>query len=269
MEDKMNFLVLLLILISCTSFAEAQHKDEGILLVAHKNTPLADYKTICEKKNYLCFPQAFSSLIKKQTPHFDFLIENFDLDDKDYVTQFSKKLSLSLKEDDLTLEQIKNLILATEKIAQNNGPKLSGELKNLKKIYEVLSRLADETSDKMIFVAGKNVANNLHNRLLLDPYLNDLKHSELDYTSITQNGEKKYFLNGDCDHPRYTEFVSQLDLQVIPHFSEGCNLSQKYDWGTDLMADHFKANKNKYLIGLATVATIFFLQSYELSSGNE
>lgn len=265
----MKLLVLLLVLIGCTSFAGTQLKDEGILLVAHKNTPLEDYKTICAKKKYLCFPQAFSSLIKKQTPHFDFLIENFDLDNKDYVTQFSKKLVLSLKENDLTLEQIKNLILATEKIVQNKDPKLSKDLKRLKKIYEVLGQLTDEISDKMIFVAGKNVANNLRNRLLLDPYLNDLKHFELDYTSITENGEKKFFLNGDCDHPRYTEFVSQLDLQVIPHFSEGCNLSQKYDWGTDLMADHFKEHKNKYLLGLATVATIFFLKSYEISSGSE
>lgn len=260
----MKFLVLLLVLISSTSFA-----DQGILLVAHKNTPPDDYKTICTKKNYLCFPQAFRSLIKKQTPHFEFLIENFDLDNKDYVTQFSKKLSLSLKEDDLTLEQIKNLILATEKIAQNKDSKLSDNLKRLKKIYEVLSQLTDETSDKMIFVADKNVANNLRNRLLLDPYLNDLKHFELDYASVTENGTKKFFLNGDCDRPRYTEFVSQLDLQVIPHFSEGCNLSQKYDWGTDLMAGHFKENKNKYLIGLATIATVFFLKSYELSIGNE
>ena len=260
----MKLLVLLLVLISCTSFA-----SEGILLVAHKNTPFEDYKTICAKNKYLCFPQAFTSLSKKQTPHFDLLIENFDLDDKDYVTQFSKKLLLSLKEDDLTLEQIKNLILATEKIVQHKETQLSNELKKLKKIYEALGKMADENSDKMIFVAGKTVANNLRNRLLLDPYLNDLKHSELDYISITQNGEKKYFLNGDCDHPRYTEFVSQLDLQVIPHFSEGCNLSQKYNWGADLMTDHFKENKNKYLIGLATVATIFFLKSYELSSGDE
>lgn len=265
----MKFLIILLVLISCTSFAGARPYDQGILLVAHKNTLLEDYKTICAKKNYLCFPQAFSLLIKKQTPHFDFLIENFDLDNKDYVTQFSKKLFLSLKEDDLTLEQIKNLILATEKIAQNKDAKIFNDLKSLKKIYEVLNQLTDEISDKMIFVAGKNVANNLRNRLLLDPYLNGLKHFELDYASITENGEKKFFLNGDCDRPRYTEFVSQLDLQVIPHFSEGCSLSQKYDWGTDLIADHFKENKNKYLIGLATVATIFFLKSYELSIGNE
>lgn len=255
----MKILVILLVLINCTSFA-----SKGILLVAHKNTPLEDYKKICAKNNYLCFPQAFTSITKRQTTHFDFLIETFDLDNKDYVTQFSKRLSQSLKEDDLTLDQIKNLILATEKIAQNKD--LS---KKLKKIYEVLLQLPNEAADKMIFVGGKTVANNLRNRLLLDPYLNDLKHYEFDYTSITQNGEKKYFLNGDCDHPRYTEFVSQLDLQVIPHFSEGCNLSQKYDWGSDLMEDHFKENKNKYLIGLTTVAAIFFLKSYEFSIGSE
>ena len=261
----MKFLFLLLVLISCTSFA-----GEGIVLVAHKNTPLEDYKKICAKNNYLCFPKAFTTLTKKQTPHFDFLVENFDLDNKDYVAQFSKKLTLSLKEDDLTLEQIKNLILATEKIALNKDAKLSDELKKLKKIYDVFGKLTDEDSDKMIFVAGKNVANNLRNRLLLDPYLNELKHVEIDYVSITQNDEKKFFLNGDCDHPRYTEFVSQLDLQVLPHFSEGgCNLSQKYNWGTDLMADHFKEHKNKYLIGLAAAATIFFLKSYEISSGSE
>lgn len=259
----MKILVLWLVLISCTSFA-----NEGILLVAHKNTPLENYKTICAKNGYLCFPQAFASVTKFQTPHFDFLIENFDLDNKNYVTQFSPKLSLSLKEDDLTLDQLKNLILATEKLSHNNT-KLSEQLKKLKKIYEVLGKLTDETSDKVIYIAGKSVANNLRNRVLLDPYLNDLKHYELDYTSISQNGDKKYFLNGDCDFPRYTEFVSQLDLQVIPHFSEGCNLNQKYSWGKDLMNDHFKENKNKYLLGLVTVATIFFLKSYELSSGSE
>lgn len=260
----MKILVLFLIMISCMSFA-----GEGILLVAHKNTSLEDYKKICAKNNYLCFPKAFTAVTSRRSLHFDFLIENFDLDNKDYVTQFPKTLSLSLKEDDLSLEQIKNLILATEKLAQHKEPNLFVPLKKLKKIFDILGKINDEDSDKIIFIAGKTVANNLRNRLLLDPYLNDLKHYELDYTSVSQNGEKKYFLNGECDRPRYTEFVSQLDLQVIPHFAEGCNLTQRYNWGTDLMTDHFKENKNKYLLGLAAVATIFFLKSYEISSASE
>lgn len=264
----MKILILFLVLVSCTSFA-----SEGILLVANKNTSAEDYKKICEKNNYLCFPQAFALLTKKQTPLFDSLIESFDLDNKDYVTQFSKKLSLSLKEDDLNLEQIKNLILAAEKLSQSTSqskdPKLFDAVKKLKKMSTVLNNLVETPSDKMLFVAGKAIPNSLANRLALDAYLNDLKHTEVDYISTSQDGVKKYFLNGDCDHPRYTEFVSQLDLQVIPHFSEGCNLSQKYDWGKDLMASHFSENKNKYLIGLATVATIFFLKTYDVSTGGE
>lgn len=260
----MKLFTLFLILISCTSFA-----SNGIILVAHKNTPLEDYKKICAKNNYLCFPQAFSLINKKQSLHFDSLIESFDLDNKDYVTQFSKKLSLSLKEDDLTLDQIKNLILAAEKLSQSKDPKLSEAVKKLKRIHVLLNNLPDETTDKMIFIAGKGVANTLNRRLMLDPILNDLKHNEVDYVSFTQNEEKKYFLNGDCDFPRYTEMISQLDLQVIPHFAEGCNLNQKYTWGKDLMSSHLSENKNKYLLGLATIATIFFLKSYEISNGSE
>ena len=129
----MKILILFLVLMSCTSFA-----GEGILLVAHKNTSIEDYKKICTKNNYLCFPQAFALINKSKTQHFDFLIENFDLDNKNYVTGFSEKLSLSLKEDDLTLEQMKNLILATEKLVQVKESKLSGQLEKLKKIHAVL-----------------------------------------------------------------------------------------------------------------------------------
>lgn len=250
---------LFLLLLSITSFSQAE-----ILLVANKNTPLSDYKKICEKNGYLCLPQGFTNLKQRQTPHFDRLIETFDLDNKNYVAEFSKNLNLSLKEDDLTLDQIKNLILASEKIARNNS-----QASKLKKLHAILESTKEEPSDKMLYIAGKTLANSLQNRLRLDPYLNEIKHIELDYISYTENNEKKYFLNGDCDHPRYTEFVSQLDLQVIPHFSEGCSMTQKYNWGSDLMADHFKENKNKYLIGLAAIATAFFLKSYEVSIGSE
>ena len=119
------------------------------------------------------------------------------------------------------------------------------------------------------FVVGRNIANTLPRRILLDTYLNELKHYEVDYASVISSNEKKYFLNGDCDYPRYSEVISQADLQVIPHFSEGCDLNQKYNWGKDLMTDHFKENKNKYFMGLAAVATMFFLKSYEISTGNE
>lgn len=246
----------LLFMISSVSQAD-------VLLVANKNTPLSDYKKICEKNGYRCLPQGFSSLKQRQTPHFDRLIETFDLDNKNYVAEFSKSLNLSLKEDDLSLDQIKNLILASEKL------NLSEKVTKLKKLHAVLESIKEEPADKILNVAGLNIANNLQNRMRLDPFLNDIKHSELDYISYTENGEKKYYLNGDCDHPRYTEMISQLDLQVIPHFSEGCNLSQKYNWGSDLMVDHFKENKNKYLIGLAAVATALFLKSYEVSIGSE
>lgn len=255
---------LFLLILTITSFSQAE-----VLLVANKNTPLSDYKKICEKNGYLCLPQGFANLKQRQTPHFDRLIETFDLDNKDYVAEFSKNLNLSLKEDDLTLDQIKNLILAGEKMVQNKNVTLSEKIKKLKKLHAILEEVKDEAADKMLYLAGVNITNSLQNRLRLDPYLNEIKHSEVDYISFTENGEKKYFLNGDCDHPRYTEFVSQLDLQVIPHFSEGCNLSQKYNWGSDLMVDHFKENKNKYLVGLAAVATAIFLKSYEVSIGSE
>ncbi len=250
---------LFLLLLTITSFSQAE-----VLLVANKNTPLSDYKKICEKNGYLCLPQDFSKLKQRQTPHFDRLIETFDLDNKNYVAEFGKNLNLSLKEDDLTLDQIKNLILASEKIAPNNS-----QASKLKKLHTILESTKEEASDKILLIAGVNIANNLQNRMRLDSYLNEIKHIELDYISYTENDEKKYFLNGDCDHPRYTEFVSQLDLQVIPHFSEGCSMTQKYNWGSDLMVDHFKENKNKYLIGLAAVATAFFLKSYEVSIGSE
>lgn len=233
-----------------------------VLLVANKNTSLTDYKTICEKNNYLCLPQGLSNLLSKKTPRFDRLIETFDLDNKNYVADFSKELSLSLKEDDLSLDQIKNLILAAEKL------KLREKILKLKKLYSILESSKPEASDKMLFVAGIAIANTLQNRMRLDPYLNEIKHIEADYISYTENEEKKFYLNGDCDHPRYTEFISQLDVQVIPHFSSGCNMTQKYNWGSDLMVDHFKEHKNKYLVGLAAVATALFLQSYDVSIGN-
>ncbi|AZZ37783.1 hypothetical protein CIK05_13570 [Bdellovibrio sp. qaytius] len=253
---------LFLILLTVANFAKAD-----ILLVASKNTSLSDYKKICEKNNYVCLPQNFSSLQQRKTIHFDHLIETFDLDNKNYVSEFLSTLNLSLKEDDLNLDQVKNLILASEKMVQNKGANLSEKIKKLKKLHEILSDIKNEPSDKLLLVAGVTVANTLQNRLRLDPYLNEIKHVELDYISYTENDEKKYFLNGDCDHPRYTEFIGQLDIQVIPHFSEGCNLSQKYNWGSDLMVDHFKENKNKYLIGLAAVATVFFLKNYDVSIG--
>ncbi|MES2803683.1 MAG: hypothetical protein V4654_14420 [Bdellovibrionota bacterium] len=254
----------LFLLLTISSLAKAD-----ILLVANKNTPLSDYKTICEKNNYLCLPQSFSRMSKKQAPHFDRLIETFDLDNKNYVAEFSKILNLSLQEDDLSLDQIKNLILASEKLVQNKSLNLSDKIKKLKKLHAILESIKDEATDKMLYIAGINIANSLQNRLRLDSYLNEIKHSEVDYISYTENGEKKYFLNGDCDHPRYTEMITQLDLQVIPHFSEGCSMAQKYDWGSDLMTDHFKENKNKYLVGLAAAVTALFLKSYEVSIGSE
>lgn len=181
----------------------------------------------------------------------------------------TKSLTLSLQENDLNLDQIKNLILASEKLIQYKNLNIDDKVKKLKKLYAILENIKAEPSDKVLYVAGIAVTNNLENRLRLDPYLNDIKHSEVDYISYIENGEKKYFLNGDCDHPRYTEIISQLDLQVIPHFSAGCNLTQKYDWGSDLMKDHFTENKNEYLLGLAAVATAFFLKSYEVSIGSE
>lgn len=250
---------LFLLILTITSFSQAE-----ILLVANKNTPLSDYKKICEKNGYLCLPQGFTNLKQRQTPRFDRLVETFDLDNKNYVAEFSKNLNLSIKEDDLTLDQIKNLILASEKIMQNNS-----QTRKLKKLHAILENIKEEPSDKILLIAGVNIANNLQNRMRLDPYLNDIKHIELDYISYTENGDKKYYLNGDCDHPRYTEMVSQLDLQVIPHFSEGCSMTQKYNWGSDLMVDHFKENKNKYLVGLAAVATALFLKSYDVSIGSE
>ena len=256
-----NFFLLLLT-ISNVAFAD-------VLLVANKYTSLSDYKKICEKNNYVCLPQSFARLRQTQTVHFDRLIETYDLDNKDYVSNFSKNLSLSLKEDDLNLDQIKNLILASEKLMQNKDIILTEKVKKLKKLYAILSAIQPENADKMLYLAGVAVANNLQNRLRLDIYLNEIKHIEVDYISYSENNEKKYFLNGDCDHPRYTELISQTQLQVIPHFSEGCNLSQKYNWGSDLMVDHFKENKNKYLVGLAAVATMFFLKSYDISIGSE
>ena len=237
--------------------------NADVLLVANKNTSLTDYKTICEKNGYLCLPQGLASLLSKKTSHFDRLIETFDLDNKNYVAEFSKQLSLSLKEDDLNLDQIKNLILAAEKL------KLNEKVSKLKKLHTILESYKPEASDKMLFVAGVTIANTLQNRMRLDPYLNEIKHIEADYISYTENEEKKFYLNGDCDHPRYTEFISQLDVQVIPHFSAGCNMTQKYNWGSDLMVDHFKEHKNKYLVGLAAVATSLFLKSYEVSIGSE
>lgn len=260
---------LLLVILSMSFYLTQAQAKERILLVAHRDTPLSDYKKICEKNNYLCLPQGYAAIAPARTPHFNDLIENFDLDNKDYVSQFSKKLHLSLKDDDLNLEQLKNLILAGEKIAQNKETKLSETVKRLKKLYTLLAELDSEPADKMLYLLGKTVANNLRNRLLLDPYLQELKHVELDYISLTLDGDKKYYLNGECDRPRYTEFISQLDLQVIPHFADGCNLSQRYDWGKDLMSEHLKENKNKYLLGFAAIATMFFLKSYDVSIGSE
>lgn len=256
----MKILILIILTITNVAFAD-------VLLVANKNTSLLDYKKICEKNGYVCLPQSFMKLQKKQTVHFEQLIEAFDLDNKNYVADFSKVLTLSLKEDDLNLDQIKNLILAAEKIEQNKSLGLAAKIKYLKRLHSILETIQPEPADKLLFVAGIAVANNLQNRMRLDPFLNELKSVEVDYVSYSTNKDRKYFLNGDCDHPRYTELISQADMQVIPHFSEGCNLSQKYNWGSDLMVDHFKENKNKYLIGLAAVATMFFLKSYEVSIG--
>lgn len=260
----MKVFTLFLILLSCSSFA-----GQNIVLVAHKNTPIEDYKKICAKNSYICFPKGFSLTQRKNTPVFDSLVENFDLDNKDYVSQFTTKLSESLKNDDLNIDQIKNLILAAEKITSNKDNKPNEMIKKLKKFLAIVTNLPEEESDKILFVAGKAVPHSLANRLALDTYLNDLKHTEVDFYSFTENGEKKLFLNGDCDRPRYTEFISQLDLQVIPHFSEGCNFNQKYEWGADLLTAHFSENKNKYLVGLATLATVLFLNSYEITSDSK
>lgn len=256
----MKILFLIILTITHVAFAD-------VLLVASKNTSLSDYKKICEKNGYLCLPQSFMKLQKKQTVYFDQLIETFDLDNKNYVADFSKVLTLSLKEDNLNLDQIKNLILATEKIEQNKSLGLALRIKYLKRLHSILETIQPEPADKLLFVAGIAIANNLQNRMRLDFFLNGIKHIEVDYISYLADNDKKFFLNGDCDHPRYTELISQADMQVIPHFSEGCNLSQKYNWGSDLMVDHFKENKNKYLIGLAAVATMFFFKSYEVSIG--
>lgn len=256
--------MMILLILTMANLASAD-----VLLVAHKSTSLLDYKKICQKNGYVCLPESFLRLQTKKTLHFDRLIENFDLDNKNYVTEFSEVLSISLKQDDLNLDQIKNLILAADKVNQSKNLNLSEKIRKLKKIYSILEKIQNESSDKVILIAGISVANTLQNRMKLDPFLNEIKHVELDYISYTENGDRKYFLNGDCNHPRYTELVSQLDLQVIPHFSEGCNLSQKYNWGSDLMVDHFKSHKKSYLIGLAAVASAFLLKSYEISMANQ
>lgn len=252
----MKFILIKLILSAQLAFA-----NNGILLVAGKNTPLSDYQIICAKNNYLCFPKAYKTVIKPRTIYFNNLMENFDLDNKDYVANFSKNVQLSLKNDDLNLDQIKYLILASEKLVQKDL------LKILRPMYSLLSAMPEENSEQIIFTAGKSIANTLKNRSALEPYLKEIKFVQLDYASFTENtesAEKKYFLNGDCEHPRYAEFVSQLELQVIPHFSEGCNLSQRYNWGTDLMKDHFSEHKNKYLLGIAAVATVFLMKNYDV-----
>lgn len=257
------------LLITLLIWTSAVKAADSILLVANKNTPLSDYNKICQKNGYICLPLAYKDIAQRQTKNYDLLVETFDLDSKNYTVSFQNQLKQSLKEDDLTLDQIKNLILASEKIAQQiKSSQLTQEIKQLKNLHITLSSLSEEPSDRAIHIAGKMIANNLKNRMLLEPYLEHVKHIEIDYISMTVNGEKKYFLNGDCEHPRYTEFISQLTLQVIPHFPEGCNLSQRYDWGSDLMSTHLSEHKNKYLIGLAALATAWFLKTYEISNDN-
>lgn len=258
----MKKMILLILTMTNVAFAD-------VLLVAHKNTSLSDYKKICQKNGYVCLPERFSHLQTKKITHFDRLIETFDLDSKNYVAEFSKILSQSLKEDDLNLDQIRNLILAAEKLNQTKSLNLNEKILKLKKLQSILENFENESSDKIIYIAGISVANTLQNQKKLDPFLNEIKHAKIDYISYTENGERKYFLNGDCDHPRYTELVSQFDMPVIPHFSEGCNLSQKYNWGSDLMIDHFKSQKKSYLIGLAVVTSAFLLKSYEISIADQ
>lgn len=244
------------------------------ILVAHQESSISDYKTICKKNNYLCFPDAFSTIHQPQIYHFNELMLQFDLDDPSYLNQFEKKLWLSLKEDDLNLDQIKNLILASEKIHSSNKRAIDKKtIHYLTQLHTTLIEISemqnndDIKSTEAFYIAGKMILNTYKQRKKIEPFFDKIKSFKVDSQSVTVNNARHYFLNGDCQFPRYTDIVHQTDKKIRPFFPEGCHFEERYDWGKDLISNHLQKHKNKYLIAAATFASLFFVNSYQVSIG--
>lgn len=243
----------------------------NVLLVASEKTSPDDYVKICEKNQYDCFPMAYMKFISLEKPIYTELMESFDLDDPDYLKSFFEKINLTLKTEVLTLDNLKMLGSALQKINASTKvyKKSLNLLSKIQKIQSTMSDFNDEsTKNKIIFILGKTVAYNEKNVSKLKPFLNDVKYSIVSFNSYQNSVDAHpvHFLVGQCDRPSYAEQIKSTttDLQIIPFFPEGCSLAQKYDWGSDLMMNHFKEHKNKYYWGLGILAGALMMKNYDV-----
>ena len=257
-----------LFFLSCLVFVTQTQAE--ILLVPARNSNFEDYQKICEKNNYLCFPQAFKAITNNETPLLNGLMLEFDLDNTSYVKAFNNKAQRTIKEENLSLEQMKSLDLALTKIAEANPKDLKNHelLNKIESYINAVDALPEMTSGyDFILASGKLIENNAKNQKLLQPFNKDFKFTFVDFMSYSKSFEdKQFFLSGDCHHPIYNSLIQNANvMQVMPFFPEGCTLTEKYEWGSDLIADHFRENKNKYLWGAAAIVTAAFLKNYTVS----
>lgn len=248
--------------------------NASALLVPEESITFDHYRTICEKNSYSCFPESFALILSYDLNVYHKIIDDFDLDNKAYVSTFNENVLFSLKNENLSYENFLSLQLAVKKMSlyfpQNK------QFKNLIDLLQEIQFLTEENLDPLnfspseksyIFLAGRLIADNGANFVKNKKIQNLVKFYVVKYNSFSTDSfnSHKFYLTGQCETPIYTPLILQnYSEQRIPLFKQGCNFDQQYTWGKNLVSEHFKQNKTKYLWGIGLTVGLILLNKYDV-----
>lgn len=263
----------LLFLLVFINFALLQKTKADVLLIPEKAIKSDEYKTICNKNKYSCFPQAFPQVYESQSSYLEDFLNDFDLDNQDYLKSFNEKINTILSTESISTEQLNRLLLAIDKVyttENNRKTKIKILLSNLQKLKMYLENENFSDSDTGLYVLGKMINNNERNQKYLKNTESDLgfkfKTFVVSYNEYSDESGSYPYLKGTCDNPQYDKLItSNIGTIHLPYFAFGCNFSERYKWGGHLLGQHFKQHKTKYYWAVGIIAGLVFAKKYDVA----
>ncbi len=247
--------------------------EKNIVLFPSKYVTPSIYNDICMSKNYICFPYA---------------IEFFNFDNNNELHSLLNKLEITYQAQHISENQI-HLFLKNYFLTYNDFLFLSEFIENKKFIHSfdkmnliknIYSQLSNEnyivlnsdqkSHSEFYFLFGQKIKVTPKSTLLLKQISNFLKISyfnETQFKNDINQENSEYYVEGNCENPQYNNlfdsFKNKNDLR-IPFYSQGCSFQERMDWGSDLIAGHFKQNKNNYLWAIGLFASYLFFKEHDL-----
>lgn len=239
------------------------------LLVPEKSVPLSDYLQACQQPGYICTHDFFKNkILSSTTSKYDIFLEQLNLDQPSQLKDIDQNIKTLLKEEDVDIDQVENLISILEKaksLTQINYQILIDLLELTAKIRQPdhFSVQPEEYYIVFKFPLSKEKFNEI--RLLANQFKN---HRITPYTNSSHSLDAvDYLIVGTCDQHIISNHLQKNSpaLHFQKMFTDSCSWSDKFSKAAISTSDFVKKNNKAIFWSAVALTAVLFLNKYQLT----